>query len=263
MSAFALVLIVEDDHFVAETVGSYLEARGMQVDYAHDGAEGYRLAAENRYDAIVLDGHLPRLDGLEVVRMLRNEARISTPIIMVTGRDQLEDKVEGLERGVDDYLTKPFSTRELEARLIAVIRRNRREIGREVLRVGDLSFDPACHRIQRGGKEIELSPFATKLLNMLMRESPRVVSRREIERELWGDAIPDSDVLRSQLYNLRRVIDRGFENPLLHTVQSSGYRIADLDATRKSAASTLAAYRSLNSAMSADTLLSDSMGSAH
>lgn len=233
MPASALILIIEDDRLIAESVGTYLETRGMDVDYAHDGAEGYRLAKEYRYDAIVLDGHLPNLDGLDVVSRLRTEARVSTPIIMVTGRDGLRDKIIGLERGVDDYLTKPFSTQELEARLRAVIRRSRRELAREVLKVGDLSFDPACHRINRAGKEIEVSPVATKLLNILMRESPRVVSRREIERELWGDNLPDSDALRSHLYNLRRVIDRGFDNPLLHTVQSAGYRIADMSPRRK------------------------------
>lgn len=235
MPTNALVLIIEDDRLIAESVGAYLEARGMEIDYAHDGAEGYRLATETRYDAIVLDGHLPRLDGLDIVNRLRTEAHLSTPIIMVTGRDRLEDKITGLERGVDDYLTKPFATAELEARLRAVIRRNRRELGREVLKVGDLSFDPACHRINRAGKEIEVSPVATKLLNILMRESPRVVSRREIERELWGDDLPDSDSLRSHLYNLRRVIDRGFDNPLLHTVQSAGYRMADMSPPRKPA----------------------------
>jgi DNA-binding response OmpR family regulator len=233
MGTSAFVLIVEDDRLISESVGAFLEARGMEVDYAHDGAEGYRLAVDNRYDAIVLDGHLPRLDGLDIVNRLRTEARISTPIIMVTGRDKLEDKIVGLERGVDDYLTKPFATRELEARLRAVIRRNRRELGREILRVGDLTFDPACHRIQRAGKEIEVSPVATKLLTILMRQSPRVVTRREIERELWGDDLPDSDALRSHLYNLRKVIDRGFDNPLLHTVQSAGYRMADMTPVRR------------------------------
>jgi len=114
-----------------------------------------------------------------------------------------------------------------------MIRRNRRELGRDVLRVGDLSFDPACHRISRAGKEMEVSPVATKLLTVLMRASPRVVSRREIERELWGDDLPDSDSLRSHLYNLRRLIDRGFDNPLLHTIQSTGYRIADLSTPHK------------------------------
>jgi DNA-binding response OmpR family regulator len=228
MSILASILIIEDNRGLAETVGTYLETRGMEVDYAADGEEGYRLAAENRYDAIVLDGHLPRMDGLEVVRGLREVARVATPIIMVTGRDALEDKLEGLERGVDDYLTKPFATQELEARLTAVIRRNRKEVGREVLTVGDLTFDPACHRVRRGDKELELSPVSVKLLTILMRESPRVVSRREIEREIWGDDLPESDTLRSHLYNLRKAIDKGFDQPLLHTVQNTGYRIAEI-----------------------------------
>ena len=228
MSILASILIIEDNRGLAETVGTYLETRGMEVDYAADGEEGYRLAAENRYDAIVLDGHLPRMDGLEVVRGLREVARVATPIIMVTGRDALEDKLEGLERGVDDYLTKPFATQELEARLTAVIRRNRKEVGREVLTVGDLTFDPACHRVRRCDKELELSPVSVKLLTILMRESPRVVSRREIEREIWGDDLPESDTLRSHLYNLRKAIDKGFDQPLLHTVQNTGYRIAEI-----------------------------------
>lgn len=260
MSASTLVLIIEDDRLIAESVGSYLEAKGMSVDYAHDGQEGYRLAVETRYDAIVMDGNLPRLDGLEIVKKLRTEARISTPIIMVTGRDLLADKVEGLEHGVDDYLTKPFATSELEARLHAVIRRSRKEVGRQVFKVADLSFDPTCHRIQRAGKEIELSPSATRLLNILMRESPRVVSRREIERELWGEDLPESDVLRSQLYTLRKLIDRGFDSPLLHTVQSAGYRIAEL-APAQRAGKTPGASSSGSTTI--NKLLSDTMGSAH
>ena len=241
MSISAVVLIIEDNLGLAETVGCYLESRGMEVDYAADGAEGYRLAVENRYDAIVLDGNLPRMDGLEVVRGLRRDARIATPIIMATARDTLDDKLNGLEDGVDDYLTKPFATQELEARLHAVIRRNRKEIGREVLKVGDLTFDPACHRIRRGDRELELSPVSTRLLSILMRESPRVVSRREIEREIWGDDLPDSDTLRSHLYNLRKVIDRGFDTPLLHTVHCAGYRIAEVGgSTRKEGAETSA-----------------------
>jgi DNA-binding response OmpR family regulator len=237
----AVVLIIEDNRSLAETVGFYLESRGMEVDYAADGAEGYRLAVENRYDAIILDGNLPRMDGLDVVRGLRRDARISTPIIMATARDTLDDKLAGLEDGVDDYLTKPFATQELEARLQAVIRRNRKEVAKEVLKVGDLSFDPVCHRVRRGDRELELSPVATKLLTILMRESPRVVSRREIERELWGDDLPDSDALRSHLYNLRKAIDRGFAQPLLHTVQSAGYRVADIPAHHQQPAASTAA----------------------
>ncbi|MBD9480954.1 response regulator transcription factor [Pseudoxanthomonas sp. PXM02] len=223
-----MILLVEDNRILAEAVGSYLETRGLDVDYAVDGIEGYRLALENRYDAIVLDGNMPRMDGLEVVRKLRKESRMSTPIIMVTARDTLEDKIRGLELGVDDYLTKPFAAQELEARLRAVIRRNRKQLCGKALRVGDLTYDPASQRAIRAGKELHLSRVATQLLQILMRESPRVVTRREIEREIWGDDLPDSDVLRSHLYNLRKGIDKDFSSPLLQTVQSAGYRLADL-----------------------------------
>lgn len=222
----AVVLIIEDNRSLAETVGYFLEARGLEVDYAVDGAEGYRLASENRYDAIILDGNLPRMDGLQVVKHLRTEARVATPIIMVTARDTLEDKLVGLEAGVDDFLTKPFATQELEARLKAIIRRNRKEVARAVLQVGDLTLDPASQIVQRGGRRLELTPAGMRLLTILMRESPRVVSRREIERELWGDDLPDSDALRSHMYNLRKAIDKGFATPMLHTVQSAGYRLA-------------------------------------
>ncbi len=222
----AVVLIIEDNRSLAETVGYFLEAKGLEVDYAVDGAEGYRLASENRYDAIILDGNLPRMDGLQVVKQLRTEARVATPIIMVTARDTLEDKLVGLEAGVDDFLTKPFATQELEARLQAIIRRNRKEVARAVLQVGDLTLDPASQIVQRDGRRLELTPAGMRLLTILMRESPRVVSRREIERELWGDDLPDSDALRSHMYNLRKAIDKGFATPMLHTVQSAGYRLA-------------------------------------
>ncbi len=221
----AVVLIIEDNRSLAETVGYFLEAKGLEVDYAVDGAEGYRLASENRYDAIILDGNLPRMDGLQVVKQLRTEARVATPIIMVTARDTLEDKLVGLDAGVDDFLTKPFATQELEARLKAIIRRNRKEVARAVLQVGDLTLDPASQIVQRGGRRLELTPAGMRLLTILMRESPRVVSRREIERELWGDDLPDSDALRSHMYNLRKAIDKGFATPMLHTVQSAGYRL--------------------------------------
>ncbi|WP_256645450.1 response regulator transcription factor [Thermomonas paludicola] len=223
-----LILIVEDNRNISEMVGEYLEGRGFEVDFAADGLDGYRLAAENTYDAIVLDLMLPRLDGIEVCKRLRNEARKSTPILMLTARDTLDEKLNGLSSGADDYLTKPFAIRELEARLRALIRRDRRQVGAEVLQVGDLSLDPSQLRATRSGCELQLSPIALRLLTILMRESPRVVGRQEIEREIWGDALPDSDTLRSHLYNLRKVVDKPFDRPLLHTVQSAGYRVADL-----------------------------------
>jgi DNA-binding response OmpR family regulator len=224
-----LVLIVEDNRNISEMVGEYLEGRGFEVDYASDGLDGYRLAAENSYDVVVLDLMLPRLDGVEVCKRLREEARKSTPVLMLTARDTLDEKLTGLSAGADDYLTKPFAIQELEARLRALIRRERRQVGSEVLKVADLVLDPASLRATRGGVELQLSPIGLKLLTILMRESPRVVSRQEIEREIWGNGLPDSDTLRSHLYNLRKTIDKPYEKPLLHTVQSAGYRIADIE----------------------------------
>ncbi len=225
-----LVLLVEDNRNIAEMVSEYLEGRGFGVDYAADGLDGYRLAVDNSYDAIILDLMLPRLDGVEVCRRLRHDAKKSTPVLMLTARDTLDDKVTGLDAGADDYLVKPFAIQELEARLRALIRRERRQVSAEVLKVADLVFDTASLRVTRAGREITLSPIGLRLLSILMRESPRVVSRRDIEREIWGDALPDSDTLRSHLYNLRKAIDKPFGKELLHTVQSAGYRIADLDA---------------------------------
>jgi DNA-binding response OmpR family regulator len=223
-----LILIVEDNRNISEMVGEYLENRGFEVDYAVDGLDGYRLATENNYDVIVLDLMLPRMGGIEVCKHLRNEARKSTPILMLTARDTLDDKLTGLGSGADDYLSKPFAIQELEARLRALIRRERRQVGSEVLKVADLILDPVSLRVTRGNTELQLSPIGLKLLTILMRESPRVVSRQEIEREIWGNGLPDSDTLRSHLYNLRKVIDKPYERPLLHTVQSAGYRIADI-----------------------------------
>ena len=224
-----LILLVEDNRSLSEVVGEYFENKGYGVDYAGDGVDGYRLATANSYDVIVLDLNLPRMDGLQVCRKLREEAKIATPVLMLTARDAVSDKVLGLEAGADDYLIKPFAIQELEARIRALIRRERRQVSNEVYKVADLVLDTGSLRATRGGRDLILSPIALRLLGILMRESPRVVSRRDIEREIWGDELPESDTLRSHLYNLRKVIDRGFDKQLLHTVQTAGYRIVDLD----------------------------------
>ncbi|WP_266158357.1 response regulator transcription factor [Dyella silvatica] len=224
-----LILLVEDNRQIAEMVGEHLERRGYSVDYAADGVSGLHLAVSNSYDVVVLDLMLPGLEGLDVCRKLRKEAKKSTPVLMLTAHDTLDDKLIGLEAGADDYLVKPFEVRELEARLRALIRRDRRQVSTEILTVGDMTLDTATLRLTRAGKELTVSPIGLKLLGILMRESPRVVSRRDIEREIWGDTLPDSDTLRSHLYNLRRIIDKPFNHPLLHTVHSSGYRLADVE----------------------------------
>jgi DNA-binding response OmpR family regulator len=224
-----LILLVEDNRSLSEMVGEYLESRGFGVDYAGDGVDGLRLATDNSYDVVVLDLMLPRMDGIEVCKRLRSESKKSTPVLMLTARDTLADKVTGLDAGADDYLVKPFAIQELEARVRALIRRERRQVSAEVLKIADLVLDTASLRVTRAGSELQLSPIGLRLLTILMRESPRVVTRRDIEREIWGDSLPDSDTLRSHLYNLRKAIDRPFEKQLLHTVQTAGYRVADLD----------------------------------
>lgn len=223
------ILLVEDHRDIAEMVYAYLEHRGYDVDYAADGITGLHLAVTNDYDVLVLDLMLPGMDGLDLCDKLRKEARRDTAVLMLTARDALQDKLAGLNAGADDYLVKPFEIQELEARVRALLRRRRGQVRTETLRVADLTLDTGTLEVRRGGKELSLTPIGLKILTVLMRASPRVVNRREIERAVWGDVLPDSDTLRSHVYNLRKQIDKPFETPLLHTMQSAGYRLAKTD----------------------------------
>jgi DNA-binding response OmpR family regulator len=222
-------LLVEDHRDIAEMVGAFLERRGHVVDFASDGVTGLHLAVANSYDLIILDLMLPGMDGLEVCQRLRQDAHKDTPILMLTARDTLQDKLSGLDAGADDYLIKPFAIQELEARVRALLRRRRGLVAPESLQVGDLTLDTGTLEARRAGELLTLTPIGLKILGVLMRASPRVVSRRELEREVWGDILPDSDTLRSHLYNLRKVIDKPFDRALLHTVHGAGYRIVERD----------------------------------
>lgn len=219
------LLIVEDHADIAEMLTSYLEGRGFTVDYAADGLTGMHLAVKNSYDAIVLDLMLPGLDGLSICQKLRQDARDSTPIIMLTARDTLDDKITGLATGADDYLVKPFAIAELEARIHSQIRRSRGRVAQDLLSVGDLMIDMATMVVERQGKTLNLTPIGFKILTTLMKASPAVVTRQELERKVWGDILPDSDTLRSHMYNLRKTVDKPFATRLLKTVQSSGYQL--------------------------------------
>lgn len=225
----ATILLVEDHRDIAEMAYSFLEKRGYTVDHAADGVTGLHLAVSNDYDVIVLDLMLPGMDGIDLCRKLRTEARKDTPLLMLTARDTLDDKLTGLDSGADDYLVKPFAIQELEARVRALARRRRREIAAEVLRVADLTLDTATLEVRRAGQSLNLTPIGLKILSALMRASPRVMSRAELERDVWGDVLPDSDTLRSHLYNLRKIVDKPFPRPLLHTLHGSGYRIVGRD----------------------------------
>ena len=219
------VLLIEDNKDIAEMVYAYLENRDYEMDYAGDGVTGLHIAVSNDYDVIVLDLMLPGMDGLKVCEKLREDAQKSTPVLMLTARDTLEDKLAGLDIGADDYLVKPFEVRELEARIRALIRRQQGLINPEILAVGDLKFDTGTLEVTRAGQSLRLSPTCLKIIRILMTASPRVVTRNDIERQVWGDILPDSDTLRSHLYNLRQTIDKPFEFPMLQTMQGSGYRL--------------------------------------
>jgi DNA-binding response OmpR family regulator len=224
------VLVIEDNPDLAANVCDFLEAKGHVVDVAGDGLTGLHLAVTRDFDAIVLDIVLPGMDGLTLCRKFREEARRSTPVLMLTARDALDDRVAGLECGADDYVLKPFALRELEARLKALVRRSSAALTPSVLRVADLEYDPALVRVRRGGRVISLPPIPLKLLETLMRAAPRVVRRDELERAVWGDAPPDSDALRAHMHTLRAAVDGAGEPALLHTLRGVGYRIMAPDA---------------------------------
>ena len=221
------VLLVEDHADLAATVGAYLESQGYDVDYAQDGVTALHLAVTEEFDAVILDLNLPGIDGIEVCRRVRQDARKKTPIIMLTARDQLPDKVEGFDAGADDYLVKPFELQELSVRIEALIRRDRGDVSPSIYQVADLKLDTDREIAIRADKRLKLSPRSFDILRALMRKSPAVVTRRELEREIWGDEPPDSDALRSHIYNLRRLVDKPFETPLIETLAGRGFRIAD------------------------------------
>jgi len=223
------VLVVEDNPDLVANLCDFLQGKGHVVDVAYDGPTGLRFGLERRYDAAVLDLMLPGMDGLEVCRRWRY-ARSDMPVLMLTARDTLENKLEGFHSGTDEYLVKPFALLELEARLEALVRRSRGGTASAILRVGDLELDPSTLSVSRGGRAIQLARIPLRILEILMRQSPRVVPREEIEREIWGDEPPDSDALRAHVHLLRTAIDRPFQRPLLRTVRGMGYQIAEPDA---------------------------------
>jgi DNA-binding response OmpR family regulator len=220
------LLVIEDNRELVANLFAYFEARGHVLDAAPDGVVGLHLATSQPYDAIVLDWMLPRMDGTEVLRRLRAEHGLDVPVIMLTARGELPDKVHGLRSGADDYLTKPFALLELEARLDALLARSTARSRRRVLQVHDLRFDLDTHEVRRGDVPLHLYPACRKLLETLMRASPAAVSREQLERSLWGDDAPDRDMLRSHVYDLRRAIDGPFGTKLLHTLPRVGYRLA-------------------------------------
>jgi DNA-binding response OmpR family regulator len=223
------VLIIEDDADLAANLYDYLEAKGHTPDAAHDGITGLHLAITNEYDVIIMDVMMPGMNGLAACKKLREEANKSTPVLMLTAKDTLDDKLAGFDSGADDYLIKPFALQELLARLTVLARRHGTSGNKPLLQVADLSFNPNTLEVTRAGQLITLPPIALKILQLLISKSPNVVSRQEIENALWHDAPPDSDALRAHMYSLRNAVDKPFDKPLIHTIHGIGFRLMESD----------------------------------
>ena len=217
------LLIIEDNPAIVENMTDFLESKGYILDFAMDGIGGLHLALTRDYDVIVLDLMLPGMDGITLCRKLRREADRQAPVIMLTARDTLDDKLLGFESGADDYLVKPFALKELEARIKALAKR--RVGANKVLTVDDLRMDLGTLEVARQGKVINLNNTCISILKLLMESAPNVVSRKDLENHLWGDMPPGSDVLRSHMYTLRKKIDKPFDRAMIDTIHGVGFRL--------------------------------------
>lgn len=220
------ILIIEDDPAIATNLYDFLSARGHMVDAAGDGMTGLHLAVRDPFDAIVLDIGLPGLDGMTLCRKLRGEAHVEAPVLMLTARDTLMDKLQGFDCGADDYLVKPFALKEVEARLFALHKRSSGRVTSRILLAGDLSLDPRTLEIRFCGKDVKLTPKCIRLLEALMTEPGRLFSRSRLETAVWGDELETSDTLRSHMHVLRRaLVEAGGYDPI-ETLHGLGYRVS-------------------------------------
>ncbi|WP_183752759.1 response regulator transcription factor [Pseudochelatococcus contaminans] len=222
------ILVIEDDLDAAGYITKALKEAGHLADHAPDGLEGYALASEGNYDVLVVDRMLPKLDGLSVIRSLR-EQKIDTPVLILSALGQVDDRVKGLRAGGDDYLAKPYAFSELLARVEALARRRAGPTGEATsYRVGDLELDRLSHNVTRAGEEIVLQPREFRLLEYLMRNAGQVVTRTMLLENVWDYHFdPQTNVIDVHVSRLRSKIDKGHATPLIHTVRGAGYMIRD------------------------------------
>jgi len=217
------VLLIEDDAKIASFITKGLRAEGFAVDHAADGEQGLHLALTEPYDAAIVDIMLPKQDGLEVIRRMRR-SQVATPVIILSARAATSDKIKGLQTGSDDYLTKPFSFAELLARLQALIRRSSGAAEPTRLTVGDLNLNLITREVVRAGRQIDLQPLEFSLLEYLMRNAGRVVSKTMIMERVWDYHFdPQTNVVESRIYHLREKVDKGFDAKMIRTVRGVGY----------------------------------------
>lgn len=216
------VLVIEDDPDLAASLIEYLELENIVCDHAANGVHGVELAAQGGYDVILLDVMLPMMDGYGVCETLRRQG-VDTPILMVTARDTLDDKINGFEAGTDDYLVKPFALKELLFRVKALAKRRSSQPRKYVL--ADLVFETEKQEVRRSGQLIKLAPKETALLECLFKASPSVVPRTDLIRSVWGDETPESNSLKVHMHKLRQKVDKPFDLPLIRTIAGSGFAL--------------------------------------
>lgn len=225
------ILLVDDEVEMADPLSRILTREGYEVDVAYDGDRGSQLAAHHPYDLLILDWMLPQQSGLEICQQVRSQG-ILTPVLFLTAKDTIDDRVQGLDAGADDYLVKPFELRELLARVRALLRRpSAIEAPTKRVKVGDLELDAESQLAYRAGREIELSEKESQLLEYLMRHPNQVLTHEQIHQYLWGESAdkPTSNVLAAQMRLLRRKIESQGETPLISTVYGKGYRFGAKD----------------------------------
>lgn len=220
------LLIIEDDRDLARNLVDYLGLRGYIVDYAADGLSAENLLKRNEYDLIVLDLNLPGIDGITLCKRFRHEMFGKAPVVILTAQDDVDVKISLLDIGADDYVVKPVTLRELDARIRALIRRAGTEPDGPLLCVGDLTFNTGTMKIERAGQLLVLPPIPMRILALLMRQSPNVVLQRTIFREVWNDDAGDKHALLVHMHALRSAVDKPFDRQLIHTVRGFGYRMA-------------------------------------
>ncbi|MFC6336478.1 response regulator [Pseudomonas sp. CCM 7891] len=218
------ILVIEDHKDILANISEYLTLKDCEVTGALDGLTGLHLAMTGNYDAIILDLMLPGMNGNLVCKSIRENSKQQVPILILTARDQLDDRLTGFSVGADDYIVKPFALSELFARVEAVAWRST-GFKKHILQIHNLTYDLDSLEVKREGKLLKLNPTHLVLLEILMRKSPSVVKRKEFEQALWGSNTPDSDSLRTNIYTLRKTIDKSFNVHLLHTVHGIGYKL--------------------------------------
>jgi DNA-binding response OmpR family regulator len=219
------ILIIEDNSSIVTNLTDYLEHQGHSVDIASDGVTGLHLAVTHKFDAVLLDLSLPGMDGLSLCRRLREDAKNDVPILMLTARDTLADKLKGFEFGADDYLVKPFALKEVEARLNALVKRRKGNVASQTLQIGNLCFDPVTYTVSYCGKEIKLPPKCVRILELMMTNPGKTFTRTDLENPIWGSKQPNSDTLRSHMHILRRALTASGLADSIETVHGVGYKI--------------------------------------